>query len=59
MSRIEQQRRCFISFIPDNSHYILIKSKKKEGKGCGNKKIANFAASCKKVCVPDDNHTMQ
>lgn len=32
MSRIEQQRRCFISFIPDNSHYILIKSKKKKEK---------------------------
>ena len=48
MSRIEQQRRCFISFIPDNSHYILIKSKKKEGKGYGNKKNANFAESCKR-----------
>ena len=59
MSRIEQQRRCFISFIPDNSHYILIKSKKKKEKVMAIKKNANFAASCKKVCVQDDNHTMQ
>ena len=39
MSRIEQQRRCFISFIPDNSHYILIKSKKKKEKVMAIKKM--------------------
>ena len=39
MSRIEQQRRCFISFIPDNSHYIPIKSKKKKEKVMAIKKM--------------------
>ena len=39
MSRIEQQRRYFISFIPDNSHYILIKSKKKKEKVMAIKKL--------------------
>ena len=39
MSRIEHQRRCFISFIPDNSHYILIKSKKKKEKVMAIKKM--------------------
>ena len=39
MSRIEQQRMYFISFIPDNSHYILIKSKKKKEKVMAIKKL--------------------
>jgi len=51
MSRIEQQRRCFISFIPDNSHYILIKSKKKEGKGYGNKKMLTLQRVVKGLCT--------